>query len=188
MSKVTRLRSVRASFSGQVQRDLGQDGFTPAWCVMPMDRGIRLFRKPAEVLRRTSCTACLASRLKAFRAKATKSCPRSPRTCRARNSRGKKFDEAAQSWANTEYFDIMLLPLAAHRGPGPADSQQMARDGILESAIAGHAHRPPRARIGAWIAGSASKSPPNKWLDRRHDPHEPQRQKAWTPRTTAPAA
>ena len=61
--KVTRLAFGTGSFSGQVQRDLGQESFTRL-VRYAYDRGIRFFETAESTVR---CTRCWASPSRAFR-------------------------------------------------------------------------------------------------------------------------
>ena len=100
--KVTRLAMGTGSFSGQVQRDLGQDGFTRL-VRHAYDNGIRFFE-----------TAESYSGMHQMLGVALKGIPRdsyrimSKVTTRPGVNPQEKFDELRRL-ANTEYFDIMLL-------------------------------------------------------------------------------
>ena len=150
---VTRLAFGTGSFSGQVQRDLGQDGFTTL-VRYAYDRGIRFFE-----------TAESYGEMHRMLGVALKGIPRdsyrlmSKVTTRQDVDPREKFDEL-RKLANTEYFDIMLLHWQ-HAATWPADSSRW-QDGILEAeskkAIVGH---------GASVHGlpALRQVPGNKWLD-----------------------
>ncbi len=151
--KVTRLAFGTGSFSGQVQRDLGQDGFTRL-VRYAYDRGIRFFE-----------TAESYGDMHRMLGIALKGIPResyqvmSKVTTRPGTNPQEKFDEL-RKLANLEYFDIMLLHFQ-HSATWPADSSKW-QDGILEAqsrkAIMSH---------GASVHGlpALRQVPANKWLD-----------------------
>jgi len=151
--KVTRLAFGTGSFSGQVQRDLGQDGFTRL-VRYAYDNGIRFFETAESY---TDMHRMLGVALKGL--------PRdsyrimSKVTTRQGEDPQEKFDEL-RKLANTEYFDIMLLHWQ-HTATWPADSGKW-QDGILEAqsrkAIVSH---------GASVHGlpALRQVPANKWLD-----------------------
>jgi 1-deoxyxylulose-5-phosphate synthase len=151
--KVTRLAFGTGSFSGQVQRDLGQDGFTRL-VRYAYDRGIRFFE-----------TAESYGEMHRMLGVALKDIPRdsyclmSKITTREDVNPQEKFDEL-RKLANTEYFDVMLLHWQ-HTGTWPADTRRW-QDGILEAqskkAIVSH---------GASVHGlpALRQVPGNKWLD-----------------------
>jgi len=151
--KVTRLAFGTGSFSGQVQRDLGQDGFTRL-IRFAYDRGIRFFE-----------TAESYGEMHRMLGVALKGIPRdsyrlmSKVTTRQGVDPQEKFDEL-RKLANTEYFDIMLLHWQ-HTATWPADTSRW-QDGILEAqsnkAIVSH---------GASVHGlpALRQVPGNKWLD-----------------------
>ncbi|HEY6386109.1 MAG TPA: aldo/keto reductase [Candidatus Acidoferrum sp.] len=151
--KVTRLAFGTGSFSGQVQRDLGQDGFTRL-VRYAYDNGIRFFE-----------TAESYSEMHRMLGVALQGIPRdsyrimSKVTTRQGVNPQEKFDEL-RKLANTEYFDIMLLHWQ-HTATWPADSSRW-QDGILEAqsrkAIVSH---------GASVHGlpALRQVPGNKWLD-----------------------
>jgi len=151
--KVTRLAFGCGSFSGQVQRDLGQDGFTRL-VRYAYDNGIRFFE-----------TAESYSEMHRMLGMALKGIPRdsyrimSKVTTRQGVDPQEKFDEL-RKLANTEYFDIMLLHWQ-HTATWPADTSRW-QDGILEAqsrkAIVSH---------GASVHGlpALRQVPGNKWLD-----------------------
>jgi predicted aldo/keto reductase-like oxidoreductase len=151
--KVTRLAFGTGSFSGQVQRDLGQNGFTKL-VRYAYDNGIRFFE-----------TAESYSEMHRMLGVALQGIPRdsyrimSKVTTRQGVNPQEKFDEL-RKLANTEYFDIMLLHWQ-HTATWPADSDRW-QDGILEAqsrkAIVSH---------GASVHGlpALRQVPGNKWLD-----------------------
>jgi aryl-alcohol dehydrogenase-like predicted oxidoreductase len=151
--KVTRLAFGTGSFSGQVQRDLGQDGFTRL-VRYAYDRGIRFFE-----------TAESYTEMHKMLGVALKGIPRdsyrimSKVTTREGTNPLEKIDEL-RKLANTEYFDIMLLHWQ-HSATWPTDSSRW-QDGILEAqskkAVISH---------GASVHGlpALRKVPGNKWLD-----------------------
>jgi len=122
--KVTRLAFGTGSFSGQVQRELGQDAFTRL-VRHPYDRGIRFFE-----------TAESYGEMHKMLGVALKGIPRdsyqimSKVTTREGVDPQQKFDELRRL-ANTEYFDIMLLHWQ-HTATWPTDSARW-QDGILEA-------------------------------------------------------
>jgi aryl-alcohol dehydrogenase-like predicted oxidoreductase len=151
--KVTRLAFGTGSFSGQVQRDLGQDGFTRL-VRYAYDRGIRFFE-----------TAESYGEMHKMLGVSLKGIPRdsyrlmSKVTTRPGVDPQVKFDEL-RKLANTEYFDIMLLHWQ-HSATWPADTNKW-QDGILEAesrkAVVSH---------GASVHGlpALRQVPANKWLD-----------------------
>ena len=122
--KVTRLAFGTGSISGQVQRALGQDGFTRL-VRHAYDSGIRFFE-----------TAESYGEMHRMLGVALKGIPRdsyqlmSKVTTRNGVDPQQKFDEL-RSLANTEYFDIMLLHWQ-HTATWPADTARW-QDGILEA-------------------------------------------------------
>ena len=151
--KVTRLAFGTGSFSGQVQRELGQDGFTKL-VRHAYDQGIRFFE-----------TAESYSEMHKMLGIALKGIPRdsyrimSKVTTYAGGNPQEKFDELRRL-ANTEYFDIMLLHWQ-HSATWPTDTTNW-QDGILEAqskkVIVSH---------GASVHGlpALRQVPGNKWLD-----------------------
>jgi 1-deoxyxylulose-5-phosphate synthase len=151
--KVTRLAFGTGSFSGQVQRNLGQDGFTRL-VRYAYDQGIRFFE-----------TAESYGEMHRMLGVALKGIPRdsyrfmSKVTTRQGVDPQEKFDEL-RKLANTEYFDIMLLHWQ-HTATWPADTRRW-QDGILEAeskrVIVSH---------GASVHGlpALRQVPGNKWLD-----------------------
>ena len=122
--KVTRLAFGTGSFSGEVQRALGQDGFTRL-VRHAYDRGIRFFE-----------TAESYGEMHKMLGVALKGIPRdsyqlmSKVTTRDGVDPQQKFDELRRL-ANTEYFDIMLLHWQ-HTATWPADTARW-QDGVLEA-------------------------------------------------------
>ena len=122
--KVTRLAFGTGSISGQVQRALGQDGFTRL-VRHAYDSGIRFFE-----------TAESYGEMHRMLGVALKGIPRdsyqlmSKVTTRNAVDPQQKFDEL-RTLANTEYFDIMLLHWQ-HTATWPADTARW-QDGILEA-------------------------------------------------------
>jgi len=122
--KVTRLAFGTGSFSGRVQRDLGQEGFTRL-VRHAYDSGIRFFE-----------TAESYGQMHRMLGIALKGIPRdtyqimSKVTTRDGVDPRQKFDEL-RSLANTEYFDIMLLHWQ-HTATWPSDSARW-QDGILDA-------------------------------------------------------
>jgi aryl-alcohol dehydrogenase-like predicted oxidoreductase len=152
--KVTRLAFGTGSFSGRVQRDLGQDGFT-SLVRYAYDRGIRFFE-----------TAESYGDMHRMLGVALRGIPRdsyrlmSKVTTKQDVDPLEKFDEL-RKLANTEYFDIMLLHWQ-HTATWPVDTSRW-QDGILEAestrkAIVSH---------GASVHGlpALRQVPGNKWLD-----------------------
>ena len=151
--KVTRLAFGTGSFSGQVQRELGQDGFTRL-VRYAYDQGIRFFE-----------TAESYGEMHKMLGVALKGIPRdsyrlmSKVTTHQGVDPQEKFDEL-RKLANTEYFDIMLLHWQ-HTATWPADTRSW-QEGILEAeskrVIVSH---------GASVHGlpALRQVPGNKWLD-----------------------
>lgn len=151
--QVTRLAFGTGSFSGQVQRDLGQDSFTKL-VRHAYDQGIRFFE-----------TAESYGQMHKMLGIALKGIPRdsyrimSKVTTYAGGNPQEKFDELRRL-ANTEYFDIMLLHWQ-HSAAWPTDTLKW-QDGILEAQskkiILSH---------GASVHGlpALRQVPGSKWLD-----------------------
>jgi 1-deoxyxylulose-5-phosphate synthase len=151
--KVTRLAFGTGSFSGRVQRDLGQEGFTRL-VRYAYDRGIRFFE-----------TAESYGDMHRMLGIALKGIPRgsyrimSKVTTREGVNPQDKIDEL-RKLANTEYFDVMLLHWQ-HSATWPSDTSRW-QDGILEAeskkAVVSH---------GASVHGlpALRQMPGNKWLD-----------------------
>src|SRR6187401_518194 len=151
--KVTRLAFGTGSFSGQVQRALGQDGFTRL-VRHAYDSGIRFFE-----------TAESYGEMHRMLGIALKGLPRdsyqlmSKVTTRDGVDPQQKFDEL-RGLANTDYFDILLLHYQ-HTATWPADTARW-QDAILEvqsrKVVLSH---------GASVHGlpALRRVPGNKWLD-----------------------
>jgi aryl-alcohol dehydrogenase-like predicted oxidoreductase len=151
--KVTRLAFGTGSFSGQVQRDLGQAQFTKL-VRYAHERGVRFFE-----------TAESYGEMHKMLGIALKGVPRdsyrlmSKVTTREGVDPQKKIDELRRL-ANTEYFDIMLLHWQ-HTSTWPTDTTRW-QDGILNAqlkdAVISH---------GASVHGlpALRQVPGNKWLD-----------------------
>ena len=151
--KVTRLAFGTGSFSGQVQRNLGQEGFTRL-VRHAYDNGIRFFE-----------TAESYDGMHAMLGVALKGIPRDSYRLMSKVETREgvdpqaKFDEM-RKLANTEYFDIMLLHWQ-HTATWPADTVKW-QDGIMEAqsrhAIVSH---------GASVHGlpALRQVPSFKWLD-----------------------
>src|SRR5436309_15599694 len=151
--KVTRLAFGTGSISGQVQRELGQDGFTRL-VRHAYDRGIRFFE-----------TSETYGEMHKMLGVALKGIPRdsyrlmSKVTTREGVNPQEKIDEL-RKLANTDYFDIMLMHYQ-HVATWPADTVRW-QEGILEAkakkAVVGH---------GAAVHGlpALRRFPGNKWLE-----------------------
>jgi aryl-alcohol dehydrogenase-like predicted oxidoreductase len=150
--RVTRLAFGTGTFSGQVQRDLGQDGFTRL-VRHAYDSGIRFFE--------TSESYAEMHRMLGV---ALKGLPRdsyqlmSKVTTRDGVNPQQKFDELRRL-ANTEYFDIMLLHWQ-HTATWPTDTTRW-QDAILETQS-----RKVVLSHGASVHGlpALRRVPGNKWL------------------------
>jgi 1-deoxyxylulose-5-phosphate synthase len=150
--KVTRLAFGTGSFSGQVQRSLGQDGFTRL-VRHAYDSGIRFFE-----------TAESYGEMHRMLGVALQGIPRdsyqlmSKVTTRAGVDPQEKFDELRRL-ANTEYFDIMLLHWQ-HTATWPTDTARW-QDAILEAQS-----RKIVVSHGASVHGlpALRQVPGNKWL------------------------
>jgi len=150
--KVTRLAFGTGTFSGQVQRQLGQQEFTRL-VRYAYDRGIRFFE-----------TAESYGEMHKMLGIALEGIPRdnyrlmSKVTTRDGVDPVQKIDEL-RKLAQTEYFDIMLLHFQ-HSGTWPTDSRRW-QDGILEAqnkrAVVSH---------GASVHGlpALRQVPDNQWL------------------------
>lgn len=151
--KVTRLAFGTGSFSGQVQRDIGQAQFTRL-VRYAHERGIRFFE-----------TAESYGDMHRMLGVALKGVPRdsyrlmSKVTTRDGVDPQKKIDDLRRL-ANTEYFDIMLLHWQ-HTSTWPTDSSRW-QDGILDAQ-----QRSAVASRGASVHGlpALRQVPGNKWLD-----------------------
>jgi 1-deoxyxylulose-5-phosphate synthase len=151
--KVTRLAFGTGSFSGRVQRELGQDQFTRL-VRYAYDHGIRFFE-----------TAESYHEMHRMLGVALQGIPRdsyrlmSKVTTRDGVNPQEKIDEL-RKLANTEYFDVMLLHWQ-HVASWPTDSMRW-QDGILEAqskkAVIAH---------GASVHGlpALRQVPGNKWLE-----------------------
>jgi aryl-alcohol dehydrogenase-like predicted oxidoreductase len=151
--KVTRLAFGTGTFSGQTQRELGQDQFTRL-VRHAYDRGIRFFE-----------TAEGYGGMHKMLGVALKGIPRdsyrlmSKVTTREGVNPQAKIDEL-RKLANTDYFDVMLLHWQ-HTPTWPTDTVRW-QDGILEAqskkVVVGH---------GASVHGlpALRRFPGNKWLD-----------------------
>jgi len=151
--KVTRLAFGTGTLSGEVQRSLGQDGFTRL-VRYAYDHGIRFFE-----------TAESYHEMHRMLGVALKGIPResyqlmSKVTTRDGEDPQQKFDEL-RTLANTDYFDIMLLHWQ-HTSTWPSDSLRW-QDAILEAqskkVVISH---------GASVHGlpALRRVPGNKWLD-----------------------
>src|SRR4051812_44021753 len=151
--KVTRLAFGTGSFSGRVQRELGQDQFTRL-VRYAYDRGIRFFE-----------TAESYGEMHKMLGVALQGIPRdsyrimSKVTTREGVNPQEKIDEL-RKLANTEYFDVMLLHWQ-HVGSWPTDSLRW-QEGIQEAqsrkAVIGR---------GASVHGlpALRQVPENKWLE-----------------------
>jgi aryl-alcohol dehydrogenase-like predicted oxidoreductase len=151
--KVTRLAFGTGSFSGQVQRDLGQDAFTRL-VRYAYDHGVRFF-ETAETytdMHRMLGVALAGIPRDSYRIM-------SKVTTRSGVNPQQKIDELRRL-AKTDYFDVMLLHWQ-HTGTWPTDSLRW-QDGILEAeskkAVVSH---------GASVHGlpALRQVPENKWLD-----------------------
>jgi aryl-alcohol dehydrogenase-like predicted oxidoreductase len=122
--KVTRLAFGTGSFSGKIQRDLGQDGFTRL-VRYAYDRGIRFFE-----------TAESYGEMHRMLGIALKGIPRDTYRIMSKvttfhdGNPAEKFDEL-RKLAGTDYFDIMLLHWQ-HTSTWPSDSARW-QDAILEA-------------------------------------------------------
>jgi len=151
--KVTRLALGTGTFSGRVQRDLGQDGFTRL-VRYAYDHGIRFFE-----------TSETYGEMHQMLGVALKGIPRdsyrlmSKVTTRPGVDPQVKIDELRKQ-ANTEYFDIMLMHYQ-HVATWPTDTVRW-QDGILEAKdkkiVSGY---------GASVHGlpALRQFPGNKWLE-----------------------
>jgi len=151
--KVTRLAFGTGTYSGKVQRDLGQDDFTRL-VRYAYDHGIRFFE-----------TAESYGDMHRMLGVALKGIPRdsyrlmSKVTTHPGVDPQEKIDEL-RKLANTDYFDIMLLHWQ-HVASWPTDTAQW-QEGILEAthkkAVVGH---------GASVHGlpALRQFPGNKWLE-----------------------
>lgn len=151
--KVTRLGFGTGTFSGRVQRELGQEQFTRL-VRHAYDRGVRFFE-----------TAESYGEMHKMLGIALKGIPRdsymlmSKVTTRPETDPQTKIDELRRL-ANTEYFDVLLMHYQ-HTATWPKDTVRW-QDGILEAkhkkALVGH---------GASVHGlpGLRQFPGNKWLE-----------------------
>ena len=151
--KVTRLAFGTGSFSGKIQRDLGQEEFTKL-VRYAYDRGIRFYETAESYgdMHRMLGVALKGIPRDSYRlmSKVTTHDGVDPQT---------KFDEL-RKLANTEYFDIMLLHWQ-HTGTWPADTVRW-QDGIMEAQ-----HRQAIVSHGASMHGlpALRQAPQFRWLD-----------------------
>jgi 1-deoxyxylulose-5-phosphate synthase len=151
--KVTRLAFGTGSFSGRVQRELGQGGFTRL-VRYAYDRGIRFFETAESygAMHRMLGIALQGIPRDTYRimSKVTTHDGVDPQ---------QKFDEL-RMLAKTEYFDIMLLHWQ-HTATWPVDTTKW-QDGILEAQ-----HKQAIVSHGASVHGlpALRQVPGNKWLD-----------------------
>jgi aryl-alcohol dehydrogenase-like predicted oxidoreductase len=151
--KVTRLAFGTGTFSGQVQRDLGQDGFTRL-VRHAYDRGVRFFE-----------TSESYAEMHKMLGVALKGLPRdsyqlmSKVTTRDGVDPRQKLDELRRL-ASTEYFDVMLLHWQ-HTATWPSDTARW-QDGILDAQS-----RKVVLTHGASVHGlpALRKVPATNWLD-----------------------
>jgi aryl-alcohol dehydrogenase-like predicted oxidoreductase len=151
--QVTRLAFGTGSYSGRVQRELGQDEFTRQ-VRYAYDRGIRFFE-----------TAESYGDMHRMLGVALKGIPRdsyrlmSKVTTREGVNPQEKIDEL-RKLANTDYFDIMLLHYQ-HVATWPEDTARW-QDGLLEAK-----HRDALVGHGASVHGlpGLRRFPGNKWLE-----------------------
>jgi aryl-alcohol dehydrogenase-like predicted oxidoreductase len=151
--KVTRLAFGTGTYSGRVQRDLGQDEFTRL-VRYSYDHGIRFFE-----------TSESYGQMHQMLGVALKGLPRdsyrlmTKLTTRPGGNPQEKIDELRKA-ANTDYFDVVLMHYQ-HVATWPEDTKPW-QDGILEAkhkkALVGH---------GASVHGlpALRKFPDNKWLE-----------------------
>ncbi|MEZ5403239.1 MAG: aldo/keto reductase [Bryobacteraceae bacterium] len=151
--KVTRLAFGTGSFSGRVQRELGQDEFTRL-VRYAYDRGIRFFE-----------TAESYGEMHKMLGIALKGIPRdtyrlmSKVTTREGVNPQEKIDEL-RKLAQTDYFDVMLLHYQ-HVADWPTKTVRW-QDGVLEAK-----HRQALIGHGASVHGlpALRQFPGNKWLE-----------------------
>lgn len=151
--KVTRLAFGTGSFSGRVQRELGQDGFTRL-VRYAYDNGIRFFETAESYgdMHRMLGVALQGIPRDSYRLM-------SKVTTKPGVDPHEKFDEL-RKLANTEYFDIMLLHWQ-HTATWFADTTRW-QEGIMEA-------QSKKAIVsrGASVHGlpALRQMPGNKWLD-----------------------
>jgi 1-deoxyxylulose-5-phosphate synthase len=152
--KVTRLAFGTGSFSGKVQRELGQDGFTRL-VRYAYDHGIRFFETAESYgdMHRMLGVALQGIPRDSYRLM-------SKVTTHEGVDPQQKFDEL-RKLANTEYFDIMLLHWQ-HTATWPSDTTRW-QDAILEA----ESQRKAIVSHGASVHGlpALRQVPGNKWLD-----------------------
>jgi aryl-alcohol dehydrogenase-like predicted oxidoreductase len=151
--KVTRLAFGTGTFSGRVQRELGQDEFTRQ-VRYAYDHGIRFFETAESY---ADMHRMLGVALKGIQRDSYRLMTKV--TTRPGGDPQEKIDEL-RKLANTDYFDICLLHYQ-HVDTWPEDTVRW-QDGVLEAkhkkAIIGH---------GASVHGlpALRKFPGNKWLE-----------------------
>ena len=151
--KVTRLAFGTGTFSGRVQRELGQDQFT-SLVRYAYDRGIRFFE-----------TAESYGEMHKMLGIALKGVPRdsyrlmSKVTTRPGVNPQEKIDEL-RKLANTDYFDVMLLHYQ-HVATWPTDTVRW-QDGVHEAKV-----KKAVVGYGASVHGlpALRQFPGNKWLE-----------------------
>jgi len=150
--KVTRLAFGTGTYSGQVQRDLGQDQFTRL-VRYAYDRGIRFFETAESYgdMHRMLGIALQGIPRDSYRLM-------SKVTTRSGVDPQQKIDEL-RKLANTDYFDVMLLHWQ-HEPTWPSDSGRW-QDGIAEAQV-----RHAVIGRGASVHGlpALRKFPGNQWL------------------------
>ena len=153
--KVTRLAFGTGSIGGQVQRELGQEGFTRL-VRHAYDRGIRFFETAESY---GEMHKMLGIALKGIPRDSYRIMSKVTTYGRGDANPQQKFDEL-RALANVDYFDIMLLHWQ-HTATWPADTARW-QDGILEAQ-----HRNAILSHGASVHGlpALRQVPSNKWLD-----------------------
>jgi predicted aldo/keto reductase-like oxidoreductase len=151
--KVTRLAFGTGTFSGQVQRDLGQDGFTRL-VRYAYDNGIRFF-ETAESYR--GMPEMLSIALKGLPRDSYRLMTKY--SVRADDNPGEKID-LFRKQLGSEYFDILLLHCM--RNPAWADNTKRLQDGFSEAKS-----KKVILAQGASVHGlqALRTFPGNKWLD-----------------------
>jgi len=151
--KVTRLAFGTGTYSGRVQRELGQDQFTRL-VRYAYDNGVRFFE-----------TAESYGDMHRMLGVALKGIPRdsyrlmSKVTTRPEGNPQEKIDEL-RKLANTDYFDVLLLHYQ-HVASWPSDTVKW-QDGVLEAR-----HKQAVVGYGASVHGlpALRQFPGNKWLE-----------------------
>jgi len=151
--KVTRLAFGTGTYSGRVQRELGQDQFTRL-VRYAYDNGVRFFE-----------TAESYGDMHRMLGVALKGIPRdsyrlmSKVTTRPEGNPQEKIDEL-RKLANTDYFDVLLLHYQ-HVASWPTDTVKW-QDGVLEAR-----HKQAVVGYGASVHGlpALRQFPGNKWLE-----------------------